>query len=252
MSMTKRYFTLLLTLLLVSPLARAASAQTADDVVQKYLNALGGRAALEKLTSRRSTGTVSLSTNPGGDLNGTVEVVVKAPNKSRALMTLDLSAAGGGKLTIEQRFDGATGITLNSMQGPTDITGNQLDNMRNSIFPSPLLHAQENGMRLEMRPSEKVDGKNAVVMLSTPKTGSPVKMYFDPDTTLLTKTVATLNSPQLGGNIEQTTTFSDYRTVDGVKVPFKVVNANTLQTLTITFSKVENNVAVDDAMFVKK
>jgi len=40
--------------------------------------------------------------------------------------------------------------------------------------------------------------------------------------------------------------------VDGVKVPFKVVNANTLQTLTITFSKVENNVAVDDAMFVKK
>jgi len=250
---SKQFSSLLLTVLLLAPpLACAASAQTAEDVVQKYLTALGGRPALEKLTSRKSTGTVKLSTNPGGDLTGSVEVTVKAPNKSRAVMTLDLSGVGGGSLTIEQRFDGTTGVTLNSMQGQSAITGNQLDNMRNSIFPSPLLKYQENGWKIELRPTEKVDGKDAVVLLAAPKTGSPVKMFFEPDTGLLVRSVATLNSPELGGNIEQTTMFSDYRTVDGVKVPFKVVNANTLQTLTITLTKVEHNVPIDDATFAKK
>src|SRR5262245_56442221 len=111
-----RFLSLLLTLLVAPPLVGAAGAQTADEIVQKYLTALGGRAALEKLTTRKSTGSVIVSTNPGGDLSGTIEVIVKAPNKSRALITLDLSAVGGGTLSIEQRFDGVHGLTINSMQ----------------------------------------------------------------------------------------------------------------------------------------
>jgi hypothetical protein len=50
----------------------------------------------------------------------------------------------------------------------------------------------------------------------------------------------------------QSTESQDYRTVDGIKVPFTVINANELQTLTIKLTKVEHNVAIDDAMFKKK
>ena len=73
--------------------ARIASAQTADAVVEKYLAALGGRAALAKVTSRSTTGTMTLST-PTGTVSGTIEVLNEQPNKSRTLIKLDLSSLG--------------------------------------------------------------------------------------------------------------------------------------------------------------
>lgn len=59
---------------------RGAQAQTADDVVAKHLQALGGSDALGKLTSRRATGTVTIST-PAGDISGPIELLSKAPTK---------------------------------------------------------------------------------------------------------------------------------------------------------------------------
>ena len=72
---------------------RSAFAQTADEVVEKYLAALGGRAALAKVTSRSTTGTMTLST-PTGTVSGTIEVLNEQPNKSRTLIKLDLSSLG--------------------------------------------------------------------------------------------------------------------------------------------------------------
>ncbi len=54
------------------------------------------------------------------------------------------------------------------------------------------------------------------------------------------------------GPVEQTTRLSDYRTVDGVNVPFQIPNSNPLQSLTLVFKSVEHNVPIDDAMFGKK
>ena len=55
-------------------------AQTADEVVEKTLAALGGRPAHAKLKSRLTTGTIVLST-PGGDVEGSIELLNAAPNK---------------------------------------------------------------------------------------------------------------------------------------------------------------------------
>jgi hypothetical protein len=91
---------------LLASAAAAASAQTADDIVEKHLAAMGGREALGKLTSRRSTGTITVST-PNGVLSGPCEILAKAPNKTRAYMQLDLSALGvPDKMVVEQKFDG--------------------------------------------------------------------------------------------------------------------------------------------------
>src|SRR6476646_10165857 len=91
-----------MTALLVLPGA-VARAQTADEVVEKALTAMGGRAALGKLTTRVSTGTITVST-PGGDVTGTVETYNKAPNKSRSLVKIDLATFGLGQVTQDQRF----------------------------------------------------------------------------------------------------------------------------------------------------
>ena len=247
----KKLFALFLLLVLIPQPRSIAALQNDEAVIEKHLAALGGRQALAKLTSRKSTGTVTLST-PGGPISGTIETVLKAPNKSRLLMTLDLSAVGAGTMTVEQRFDGTTAYAVNSMQGESQIPAKQIDNLRNNVFPTPFLGYKDRGARVEVLANEKVNGKDAIVLLVTPKTGSPTRMFLDAETYLLVRLITTINSPQLGGDVEQTTEFSDYRAVDGVKVPFRVTTANAVQTVSITVDKVEHNVPIDDTMFVKK
>src|SRR5262245_22585479 len=75
-----------------------AHGQTADEIIEKVLTAVGGRAALAKLKSRTSTGTITLAT-PAGNITGTIEILAAAPNKLRSLVKADLTALGAGPLT---------------------------------------------------------------------------------------------------------------------------------------------------------
>jgi len=238
--------------LLVVTMTPSARAQTADEVIEKHIAALGGREALGKLTSRHSTGAVTLSTGTG-DLSGSFESYIKSPNKTRALMKIDTTPLGGpGVMVVEQRFDGTKGWVLNSLQGDTEMTGSLLDNLRNGGFPSPLLTLKQAGVQAALKPRETLKGKEAIVLVLTPTSGPPVRIYFDPETFLVMRTVTTVSSPQMGGDFEQTSDLSDYRAVDGVKVAFQTVNANSMQTVTVKLTTVEHNVAIDDAMFGKK
>ncbi len=242
---------LMFVLVLTSLPTLSARTQSADEVVEKYLAALGGRPALAKLTSRKGVGTVTIGT-PNGDLPGTIETYSKAPNKSRALLTLDLSAFGASEMmTLDQRFDGTTGWALSPMQGDQQITGNQLENMKNNSFPSPLLTYKETGTKVELLPQETVGGKTYIVLQIAPKTGSASKAYINPATYLIERMVAKVTVPD-AGEVEQTSELSDYRVVDGVQVPFVVFNSSPLQSVRITLKTVEHNIALDDAMFSVK
>lgn len=249
--MPKLIFRHVLALLLCLSAAGVALAQTADEVIEKHLAALGGRAALSKITSRRSIGKVSVST-PNGDVTGSFESDLKAPNKTRIYMKLDLAALGAPEdMIIEQKFDGTAAMMLNSMQGDIPIEGNQLDNMRNNVFPTFFLTYKEAGSKVELLPKEQVDGKPALVLRVTPKSGSAPRIYLDPETYLIVRTVTKVNVPTAGGEIEQTSTVSDYRVVDGVKVAFQIVQSSPQQSITIKIDKVEHNVALADALFRK-
>jgi outer membrane lipoprotein-sorting protein len=229
-----------------------AATQTADEVVEKHLAAMGGREALSKLTSRKATGTITVTT-PNGNITGPFEIYSKAPNKTRLYVVLDLTPMGmNDKMTLDQKFDGTTGWALNTLQGDRQITGNQLENMKNGTFPNPLLNYKANGATVELLPNETVAGKSLIVLKITPKTGSVTKLFLDPDTYLAVRTSATVNSPELGGDIEQINEASDYRTVDGVKVAFKSVQSSSVQSATLIFDKIEHNVTIDDAMFTVK
>lgn len=229
--------------------AGAASAQTADDVIDKAVKALGGREALGKVTSRSMNGTMVVST-PNGDLNGTIEVLNQAPNKVRTLVSLDLSAVGMGTMTIDQRFDGASAYAMDSMQGVRPLSADQLANMKNADFPSPLLNYKERGTKIEMSGKEKAGERDAIVLAVTPKEGPPSRLFIDAESFLPIRTVATVELPEMG-RVEQTTDLSDYREVDGVKVPFSIHNTSAVQSFTVTVTKVEHNTKIDPALFSK-
>jgi outer membrane lipoprotein-sorting protein len=227
-----------------------ASAQTADEVVEKSLAAMGGRQALEKVKSRRMSGTLVVST-PGGDINGSVDILNATPNKARFLMKADLSALGAGELVIDQRFDGTNGYVLDSLQGNRDITGNQLENMKNSSFPHPFLTLKEQGTAVQLNGKEKVGDGEAYLLILTPKSGSVIRAYVDADTYLPARMIVKAEVPQLGGEVEQTTEFLDYRELDGIKVPSRLRISSSVQNVTITLKEIEHNVEVDPKLFSK-
>jgi hypothetical protein len=230
--------------------ARPGLAQTADEVIEKTIAAVGGRAALGKLTSQSATGTITLST-PAGDISGSIEILNALPNKSRTLIKADLSALGAGQLVMDQRFDGSTGYVLDSLQGNRDITGNQLDNMRNGSFPHPFLNYKKLGATAQLGPKEKVGDRDAYPLTLEFPSGSVVHHYIDAETYLTIRVVLKTDVPQLGREIEQTNELLDYRQVGGVKVPFQIQSTSSVQNFSIVLANVEHNARVDDTLFRK-
>ena len=231
--------------------AQATAAQSVDEIVERHLTASGGRAALEKLASRTLTGTITLTT-PAGDISGPIEVLTAKPGRERTLISLDLSAFGAGKITVDRRFDGTTGFVIDTLQGDRDVTGLELQNMRNDAgaFPNPFLTYKQAGTTLTLRGKEKVGDRDAYVLLVEPKSGSPIRTYIDAETFLSVKAVSTAEAPQVG-QFEQTTELLDYRDVDGVKVPFLIKSTSSAQSFSIAVTRVEHNVKVDPSIFVK-
>ena len=112
----------------------------------------------------------------------------------RVFIKLDLSQMGmPDPLTIDQRFDGSIGMTMNSMRGNIVIGGTQLEHMKNNAFPSPLLNYKTNGMKFEVMPKEQVAGRDVTVVVATPKAGPSMKLYFDADSGLLVRSVVRLS-----------------------------------------------------------
>jgi hypothetical protein len=228
-----------------------AAAQSADDVVERHLAASGGRASLEKLTSRTLTGTISLTT-PAGDLSGPIEIVNARPNRERTRISLDLTALGAGEMTVDRRFDGKTGYVIDTLQGNRDVTGGELEDMRSQAgaFPNAFLTYQQAGTSVTLGGKEKVGDRDAYVLIVEPKTGSPSRLFIDAESFLAIKSVSTVEAPQVG-QFEQTTDLLDYRDVDGVKVPFQIRSTSSVQSFTIVIASVEHNVAVDASIFAK-
>jgi len=235
---------------LFAGLVQVASAQTADEIIEKHIAALGGRAAFGKLKSRSMKGTITV-TSPVGDLSGTIEALNQEPNKVRNFIQMDLTAIGFGKVIQDQRFDGTSGYAIDTMQGNRDITGEQLEGMKNNSFPHPLLNYKQAGTTVELAGKEKVGDREAYVLIFKPKSGTVTRQYIDAESYLPIKTAVKINVPQIGGEVEQTTEPSDFRDIDGIKVPFQIVQKSSFQTVTIKVSQVEHNTAIDPALFSK-
>ncbi len=89
------------------------------------------------------------------------------------------------------------------------------------------------------------------MLVLQPKQGAPLCQYIDATTFLPIKVVMTIGGGPDGADVEQTAEVSDFRDVDGIKVPFRLRTSSAVQTVTIVVTSVEHNVKVDDALFRK-
>jgi CubicO group peptidase (beta-lactamase class C family) len=218
----------------------------ADEVLASYVTALGGRAALEKITSRVSKGNFEVS---GIAVSGPVEIHAKAPN----LMLLVLQMPG--QETFKDGFDGKVGWEQNPDDGVTDKTGLEAGSaIRDADFYQPLkLRLQYPNLTfkgtakvsLGKGGTGKVEERDALV-LEAPRAGSPRRFYFDSVNGLLLRT----EEWEAAGKMTEADEYQDYREVDGVKVPFTIHIIQDAH-FTIKLTEVKHNVPIDDTIFVK-
>lgn len=205
----------------VSPTGK--SSPMVDQVLEKYVEAAGGKDAFEKLHSRVTKGRAELSTM---GLSGSLEVYEKAPNQLARLITVP----GLGVMMRGNNEDSAW--WQDSLQGYIELPRSP-DVIRDGVFDKTakikLLYPE-----WEYKGDDKVAGRLVHVLQAT--TSPLSRYYFDAETGLLLRQ----------GN----TYFEDYREVDGVKLPF-TIREDSLLGLSFVYkiTEIKHNVPIDDAKF---
>jgi outer membrane lipoprotein-sorting protein len=214
----------------------SASLPTAADVLDKYVAAVGGAAAVEKVSSRVGTGKVTFAAGPALP----VQISWKAQGKQ--IMTVHLPA--GDSTTV---WNGHTGWR-SSPGAPVhetneaDFEGARLD----ADLQLPI-HLKQLFSDIKVIDVEKVRDHNAVLLLASNPGQSGIELFFDAQSGLLLRQLRFSKSP-LGLNPTRTD-YDDYKDFDGVKVPLYVTIARPRTKLDIQFDQVSQNVAVDDGLF---
>ncbi len=221
----------------------ALHAQTpgAETVINKYVQAIGGRAAVEKLTSRVMKGTMD---NSDDGTTSPIEVYAKAPAWYASIRTVP---DYGVVATI---WNGATGWTKNPESGV------QTMGRTDAAYASRAYDFYRDIKLKEFYPAMTVGGpveiagSAAHIIDTTTADGKTEKLYFNAQSGLLVRWDYERVTFE-DGIIPFEVYFEDYREIDGVKLPFTMRRQTPDYTLTFKFTDVKHNVAVDDAQFTK-
>jgi hypothetical protein len=228
---------------MVQPVGQAqgkpATLPTAEQLIAKYVRAIGGRAAIEIVRSRVTTGTM----DPGGGVSLSLELSEKAPDKF--LSVVDVPGLG----TLKQGFDGTVGWDSTPNQGVQELTGAMLTAVRRNAQFYRWLRMKELFAKLEVSGTAKVGDRETYVMKASPPEGFAETFYFDTQTGLLLKRDYQLDSPE--GAISFETFYDDYREVDGIKMPYTLRRVGPDNVLILKFTEIKHNVEMDDAKFAK-
>ena len=209
-----------------------------DSLLDRYVTALGGKAALQKKTTRVSMGTVEMA---GGHLRGTVIIHEKAPDKSLEVVIVAGEA-------YRQGFDGQVGWTDDAQNGPQEMSGPQLDEVaRDADFFHPL-HLRQIYRAITVKGEEKIGDQDVYALEGrVPRNDVPDKIYFSARTGLLVRLIRLRHTAE-GLSVLQED-FLDYRDVDGVKVPFTILQSGSAEDLTIKLDQIRFGVELEDSEF---
>ena len=210
----------------------------ADDIINKYVTAVGGQAAIDKLTSRTAKGTVVAS-------NGqtmTYQIAQSGPDKVYESFT---STQG----QVERAVTGSTGWEKNP-RGVSELASTQLATIKQNSLLFSNLKLKDQYTRMRVAGRDKVGDRDAVVVLAARPDNSQERLYFDAENGLLLRRLSFMRT--MIGVIPQQVDFQDYRDVDGVKMPFTIVLASMnvgAPIQTMKYDEVKLNAPVDDSKF---
>ena len=214
-------------------------AQTADEIISKYVTAIGGKSAVESVKSLYIEADVDVA---GNNVPSTTWIVNGKGYKNEVEF-------GGSK--ILNCYTDKGGWTVNPMLGSTTaqpIPEEQLKSVKGQInVGGPLYDYASKGNKVELIGKDAGDSGDYKIKLTTPSS-VVVTIFINKKTYLIDKTVSTISAQ--GQDMETTVTFSDYRKLDGGFVfNFAQQVVLPMYTLSITNKKVEVNKPIDPSIF---
>ncbi len=212
-----------------------ASLPQPDAIVARYVQSLGGEAALRKIKSRVITGTVSAF---GHQMP--IEIYAKAPDMRTSITRFPRGQA----VTI---YNGQEGWAAGAPRPPHVLEGSELDQARlEADFYFPLNIKQEFNT-LRERPPQKVGEQEAYLVLGIRPGKPPVQLYFSKQSGLLLRTVYFIQTAL--GRLPQQTDYSDYRELDGVKLPYEWTVSRPEGRSTVQVAEIKQNVPISASKF---
>ena len=226
--------------LILAMVQAAPSLPTVDQIIDKYVQAIGGEQTIRRFTTTVIKGTLTLEGKPG-----TFEVYAKVPNKF--VMTRQLSENSSWKIT--DGFDGSVGWQSTPQAGVRLTNGQELGVFaRSADFYAPL-SLKKLYPKMTLRGQQPVGNRPSYLVEADPGDGSLRRMYFDSDTGLLVRNDLEYDTQQ--GRRVFSWYFEDYRDVDGIKVPFVRRQPNPGADFISTITEIHHDVSVDDSKFAK-
>lgn len=224
-------------------LQQAPGAPSADQLLDKYIQAIGGSQRVATLTSFVGKGTYQGYDDPD---KRSAEIYAKSPGQRTTIV----HTPGGDTTSV---YDGRSGwVTAPDTITPVPViplTGGDLDGAKvdaDLCFPAGIkqtLSEWHGGF------PATVDGREVLVVQGIGAWGSPVKLYFDKQSGLLVRQLRYTNVPV--GRVPTQVDYADYRDVSGVKMPFRWTVTWVDGRSTFQLTDVKPNVPIDAAKFAK-
>ena len=219
-----------------------AFSQTVDEIIQKNIDATGGKTNWDALTSMKSTGYASIM---GMDFAFTE--YVKKPN----LSLLEIIIQG---MTMKQGYDGTNGWMINPMMGSKkpekvdDETSKEFKDRAN--IGGKFLTYKDDGSKAELAGKEDMDGTEVYKIKLTEKDGKVINYYLDTKSYMILKESQTIK--RNGKEFKTETMLSNYKTVNGVLKPYTLevnTSGSEMGSQNVSIDKIEMNVEIDEAIF---
>lgn len=234
----KKIFFGLLTLAAVS-----VHAQTADEVIQKHANAMGGLDNFNKVKTVKMTGTVSAQ---GMDLPLTIQII------NGKAMRSDVEVMGQA---VTNSYKDGKGWKINPFAGAstaTDATAEELSDMKTqSLLASQLMDYKARGYKVELQGQEDVNNAKAYKIVLTESDKKTTTYYIDATSYMAVKVMG--KRELMGQEAEIETYLNDPKDFGGVKFNTSIVQKIGGQTFQeIRIEKIELNIPVDEKIFDKQ
>ncbi|CAL2103867.1 Peptidase M16 [Tenacibaculum sp. 190130A14a] len=201
---------------------------TAATVVDNYFKAIGGK---DKVAAVKSLMTVAEAKIDGAPAPIVITTKTTSPNKSSLLVSMM------GNTLQKSVFDGTKGYQEARGQ-KKELTGKELEDSKSKSFP----FADVSYKKGKLDRIEPLNGKNAYVIKY-----NDTEVFYDMESGLKVKTITTVKGPQ--GEVKNPVTFADYKEVNGIKFPHKVIRTNGPMELNFVVKEVKINEGVSDADF---
>lgn len=221
----------------VPAVAQADALPSGRVVIRRFIEAVGGEAAIKRQAGRHVVGKFDV---PAQGISGDLELYAAPPDR----IAVSVSIPGIG--IVRTGYDGTVAWNMNPMLGPRMLDGleraqlAQEADFESALYPDRLFTA------LETEAEEEFDGAACYRVKVTTADGESYVEFFDKATGLQRGTRRSQGSPM--GDVETVSVLSDWREVDGVKIPFKSVQRAMGIEQVVTILTVET-MAVPDSVF---